>query len=206
VPSDVRLLAGIATAVLALVCLASAGRLAFALRRGGSRQGAALVWAVAALGVGAAAAAGAIVLKDDSVLDLLAAGAAIVAAIALGSAMVGDVDQLVDGGRGKRQASMLAERRGHALATATRLSEVAERASTREAVLELLVEGVRSAVGSEVVVVRRTGPSPVGSLCAAIVNCPLAWFATVNVSALFAVNTVSAMPCDHHIATLATSS
>ena len=152
-PSDVRLLAGIATAVLALVCLASAGRLAFALRRGGSRQGAALVWAVAALGVGAAAAAGAIVLKDDSVLDLLAAGAAIVAAIALGSAMVGDVDQLVDGGRGKRQASMLAERRGHALATATRLSEVAERASTREAVLELLVEGVRSAVGSEVVAV-----------------------------------------------------
>jgi PAS domain S-box-containing protein len=51
------------------------------------------------------------------------------------------------------QALRLAERRGYALSTATRLSEVAERASTRDAVLELLVEGVRSAVGSETVAV-----------------------------------------------------
>ncbi|MEO9176817.1 MAG: hypothetical protein ABI317_14995, partial [Gaiellales bacterium] len=152
-PSDVRLLAGIASAVLALVCLASAGRLSLAIRRHGSRQGAALVWAVTALAVGAGAGAGAIALDGDTALVLLAAGAAVVAALSLGSALVGDVDQLVDGGHGRRQAVRLAEQRGNALATATKLSEVAERASTRDAVLELLVEGVRSALGSEVVAV-----------------------------------------------------
>ncbi|HEY1479777.1 MAG TPA: hypothetical protein VGF46_07085, partial [Gaiellales bacterium] len=152
-PSDVRLLAGIASAVLALVCLASAGRLAAAMRRNGSRQGAALVWSLAALAVGAGAAAGAVVLDGDSVLVVLAAGAALVGAVALCSALIGDVDQLVDGGHGTRAALRLADQRGHALGTATRLSEVAERASTRDAVLELLVEGVRSAVGSEVVAV-----------------------------------------------------
>ncbi len=69
------------------------------------------------------------------------------------SSLIGNVDQLVDGGRGKRQLALLAEQRGNALATATRLSEVAERASTREAVLDLLIEGVRAAVGSDEVAV-----------------------------------------------------
>ena len=152
-PSDVRLLAGVASAVLALVCLASAGRLALALRRGGSRQGAALVWTMAALAVGGAAAASAIALDYDTSLIVLASGALLAAAAALAIVVIGNVDQLVDGGRGKRQLALLAEQRGNALATATRLSEVAERASTREAVLDLLIEGVRAAVGSDEVAV-----------------------------------------------------
>src|SRR5438046_17362 len=120
-PSDVRLLAGVASAVLAVVCLAAAGRLALALRRGGSRQGAALIWMLAALAVGAGAAAGAIALDGDTSLVVLASGSLITAAIALAVALVGSVDQLVDGGRGKRQVALLAEQRGNALATATRL-------------------------------------------------------------------------------------
>ena len=128
VRSDVRLLAGVASAVLALVCLASAGRLTIALRRGGSRQGAALVWTMAALAIGAGAGAAAIALDYDTSLVVLASAALIAAAAALVVVLIGNVEQLVDGGRGKRQLALLAEQRGNALATATRLSEVAERA------------------------------------------------------------------------------